>query len=55
MNNTKQEEHSSIDLETTAILIIDPQNDFLSEGGAVWDLVGSEVQKKTMSQQNFNK
>lgn len=35
----------TIDLESSAILIIDPQNDFLSEGGAVWDLIGSEVQK----------
>ena len=35
----------TIDLASTAILIIDPQNDFLSEGGAVWDLIGSEVQK----------
>ena len=34
-----------LELASTAILIIDPQNDFLSEGGAVWDLVGSEVQK----------
>ena len=33
------------DPKSTALLIIDPQNDFLSEGGAVWDLVGSEVQK----------
>jgi nicotinamidase-related amidase len=29
-----------LDLRKTAVLIIDPQNDFLSEGGAVWDLVG---------------
>lgn len=34
MNNAKKEEDSSIDLETTAILIIDPQNYFLSEGGS---------------------
>ena len=34
---------NTIDPKTTAVLIIDPQNDFLSEGGAVWDLVGSEV------------
>lgn len=40
MTNQKQ-----IDLKSTALLIIDPQNDFLSEGGAVWDLIGSEVQK----------
>ena len=35
----------TMDLTSAAILIIDPQNDFLSEGGAVWDLVGAEVQK----------
>ena len=34
---------NQIDPKTTAVLIIDPQNDFLSEDGAVWDLVGSEV------------
>ena len=34
---------NTIDPKKTAVLIIDPQNDFLSEGGAVWDLVGSEV------------
>jgi len=32
-----------IDLETTAVFITDPQNDFLSEGGAAWPLVGEEV------------
>ena len=39
-NNPKK-----FDLKSTALLIIDPQNDFLSEKGAVWDLIGSEVQK----------
>lgn len=38
-------EQNELDQKSTAILIVDPQNDFLSEGGAVWDLVGSEVQK----------
>ena len=33
----------SIDPSTTALMIIDPQNDFLSEGGVVWDLVGEGV------------
>jgi len=42
MSTRKQ---NKFDLKTTAILIVDPQNDFLSEGGAVWDLIGSEVQK----------
>lgn len=32
-----------IDLERTAIFITDPQNDFISEGGAAWPLVGAEV------------
>ena len=43
MNNL--EKQNELDLKSTAILITDPQNDFLSEGGAVWDLVGSEVKK----------
>ena len=42
---TTQEKQNKLDLKSTALLIIDPQNDFLSEGGAVWDLVGSEVKK----------
>ncbi|MDX1534124.1 MAG: cysteine hydrolase [Thermoplasmata archaeon] len=29
----------------TAVLITDPQNDFLSEGGVVWDLVGEGVKE----------
>ena len=33
-------EKIEIDLETTAVFITDPQNDFLSEGGAAWALVG---------------
>lgn len=40
-----QKNQSTLDLKSTALLIIDPQNDFLSEGGAVWDLVGNEVKK----------
>ena len=32
-----------LDLEKTAIFITDPQNEFLSEGGAAWPLVGEEV------------
>ena len=36
-------EKIEIDLETTAVFITDPQNDFLSEGGAAWALVGEEV------------
>ena len=43
--NTKQNQKPLIDLTSTAILIIDPQNDFLSKGGAVWDLIGTEVKK----------
>ena len=36
-------EKLDFDLETTAIFITDPQNDFLSEGGAAWPLVGEGV------------
>jgi len=36
---------SKLDLKRTALLIIDPQNDFLSEGGVVWDLVGKGVKE----------
>lgn len=36
-------EKIEIDLETTAVFITDPQNDFLSEGGAAWALVGEGV------------
>jgi nicotinamidase-related amidase len=32
-----------LDLSRTAIFITDPQNDFISEGGAAWGLVGEEV------------
>ena len=34
-----------IDPKMTALVIIDPQNDFLSEKGVVWDLVGNLVVK----------
>lgn len=33
----------SIDLERTAIVIIDPQNDFLSPDGVAWGVVGESV------------
>jgi len=36
-------EQKSLDINKTALVIVDPQNDFLSEGGAVWDLVGEDV------------
>ena len=32
-----------LDLKRTALFITDPQNDFLSEGGAAWALVGEQV------------
>ncbi|MDA1215570.1 MAG: cysteine hydrolase [Chloroflexi bacterium] len=35
----------AVDNGRTALVIIDPQNDFLSEGGVVWDLVGEGVVK----------
>ena len=47
---TNQINEEKLDLATTAVLIIDPQNDFLSEGGAVWDLVGKEVRKNNVVQ-----
>jgi ureidoacrylate peracid hydrolase len=34
--------------ERTALLVIDPVNDFLSEGGAAWDLTKSTVQKNNV-------
>ncbi len=34
-----------LDPARTAVLIIDPQNDFLAEGGVVWDLVGKGVKE----------
>ena len=36
---------TTLDLKKTALLIIDPQNDFLSEGGVAWDLVGKGVKE----------
>ena len=44
-NNT---EIQKIDKSQTALVIVDPQNDFLSEGGAVWDLVGEDVVKNNV-------
>ena len=35
----------TIDPKATALMVIDPQNDFLAEGGVVWDLVGDQVVK----------
>lgn len=37
-----------IDRDRTALLVIDPQNDFLSEDSVVWDLVGEQVQKNNV-------
>ena len=34
--------------ERTALLVIDPVNDFLSEGGAAWDLTKSTVKKNNV-------
>lgn len=36
---------TEIDRDRTALLIVDPQNDFLSERGMVWELVGEQVRK----------
>ena len=35
----------AVDKSRTALVIVDPQNDFLSEGGVVWDMVGDGVVK----------
>jgi nicotinamidase-related amidase len=35
----------NIDNKTTALVVTDPQNDFLSEDGAAWGLVGDSVQE----------
>ncbi len=40
----KEEKELSFPLERTALLIIDPVNDFLSEGGAAWELTKNTVQ-----------
>ncbi len=34
--------------EATALLVIDPVNDFLSEGGAAWDMTKGTVEKKNV-------
>ena len=34
-----------VNRENTALLITDPQNDFLSPEGATWDMVGESVTK----------
>jgi hypothetical protein len=36
---TKQELSMSYDPATTAILLVDPYNDFLSDGGKLWSRV----------------
>ncbi len=41
----KGERGSSFVPEQTALLVIDPVNDFLSEGGADWDMARSTVEK----------
>ena len=42
----KQETGVSFPLQKTALLVIDPVNDFLSEGGAGWEMTKSSVQMK---------
>ncbi|MDP8958184.1 MAG: cysteine hydrolase [Actinomycetota bacterium] len=41
----KGEQDLTFPVDRTALLVIDPVNDFLSEGGAGWDLAKSTVQK----------
>jgi nicotinamidase-related amidase len=35
----------AIEASKTALVIVDPQNDFLSESGVLWDMVGPLVEK----------
>ncbi len=39
----KKEYGLGFPLDRTALLVIDPVNDFLSEGGAAWDLTKNTV------------
>ncbi len=39
-NNVNKEEKMEINKKDTAVLLTDPQNDFLSETGVTWELVG---------------
>ena len=41
----KEEEGATFPPDRTALLVIDPVNDFLSEGGAGWELTRTTVQK----------
>jgi len=41
----KREQTTSFPPARTALLVIDPVNDFLSEGGAAWDMTKSTVEK----------
>ena len=41
----KQEATAALSPKRTALLVIDPVNDFLSEGGAAWEMTKSTVQK----------
>ena len=40
---TTEEAKPKLDIERTAVVITDPQNDFLSPDGATWGLVGKSV------------
>ncbi len=44
-------EHGGYDARRTALLIIDPVNDFLSEGGAAWEMTKSTVKKNDVVHQ----
>ena len=43
-----------IDKKNTAVVVTDPQNDFLSENGATWALVGESV-KENKTIENIEK
>ena len=39
MNEEKNVASLKLDKEITALLVIDPYNDFISEGGKIWDRI----------------
>lgn len=43
IHQTKQPKSMDINKSNTAVVVTDPQNDFLSEDGATWGLVGDSV------------
>ncbi len=48
----KEEAGLSFPPDRTALLVIDPVNDFLSEGGAGWELTKTTVEKRLFTDLN---